>query len=100
MTKAYRVVTGHEEDFYGHSTTIEIAKYFFDKKEAEKFYKKGERTYEITAIYTTYKDGTVVKTTTGAAFYEREVKNARENEKVVKETVINNIYRMEEIEIN
>ncbi len=57
MTKAYKVVEGYEKDIYGYTTNIEIAKYFFNKKDAVAEYKKGEYTYKETAIYTTYKDG-------------------------------------------
>jgi len=98
--KAYKVVTGYEKDFYGYTTNTEIAKYFFNKEDAEAEYKKGEYTNEETVIYTTYKDGTVGRATTGAQWYEEYKKNAKEYEKVVKETTIENIYRMEEIEIN
>lgn len=98
-TKAYKVVTGYETDFYGYSTDIEIAKYFFNKADAEAEYKKGEYPYEQTVIYETLEDGRVMKSTTGIQFYERELRDARENERVVKETEILNAYRMEEIEI-
>ena len=98
MTKAYKVVTGIKGN--ANYNGSEVAKYFFDKKEAEKFYKEGERTFEITAIYTTHADGTITRGIIGATFYEEEVKNARENERVVKETVVENDYRMVEIEIN
>lgn len=100
MVKAYKVVVGYERDDYGYTTNIEVTKYFFNKAEAEAEYKKGEYTYEETAIYTTYKDGTVMRSTTGAQWYEERKKDARKNEKVVKETKIGNHYRMEEIEIN
>jgi hypothetical protein len=100
MTKAYKVVTGHKKDYYGYPTEVEIAKYFFNKEDAETEYKKGEYTFEQTVIYTTYKDGTVGRAITGAIWYEEEKKDAKPNEKVVKETVIDNHYRMEEIEIN
>lgn len=100
MTKAYKVVTGHETDYYGYRTDIEIAKYFFNKEEAEELMKKGEYTYTYTAIYRTRKDGVVTKGTTGAAYYEREKAQAQENEKVVLESEILNHYRLEEIEIN
>ena len=100
MTKAYKVVTGYEKDFYGYTTNNEIAKYFFNKADAEAEYKKGEYAYEQTVIYTTYKDGTVGRATTGAKWYEERKRDAKTNERVVKETTIENEYRMEEIEIN
>lgn len=100
MTKAYKVVTGYKKDFYGYTTNIEIAKYFFNKADAEAEYKKGEYTYEETAIYTTYKDGTVGKATTGAQYYEERKARAKANERVEIEKVTANAYRMEEIEIN
>ena len=100
MTKAYKVVTGHEVNFYGYTTDVETAKYFFNKADAEAEYKKGEYTIEQTVIYTTYKNGTVGKAVTGGIWYEDRKKNAKANERVEKETVIENAYRMEEIEIN
>ena len=100
MTKAYKVVIGHEKDFYGYNTNIEIAKFFFNKEDAEALMKEGEFTEKYTAIYTTDEDGEVRKTCTGAQWYEREKKNARPFEKVVLETRIVNGYRLEEIEIN
>jgi hypothetical protein len=100
MTKAYKVVEGHETDYYGYPTNIEIAKYFFNKEEAEAEYKKGEYTRKETAIYTTYKDGTVGRATTGAKWYEKEKARAKANERVELETVVANRYTMEEIEIN
>lgn len=81
MTKAYKVVTGYEEDFYGYTTDVEIAKYFFNKADAEAEYKKGEYTYKETAIYTTFNDGTVGRATTGANWYE----NAKKKQKRMKE---------------
>ena len=100
MTKAYKVVTGYAKDIYGYTTNTEIAKFFFNKEDAEKLYKEGEYTREETAIYTTFKDGTISKATTGANFYERRKKEAKENERVELEKVVENKYKMEEIEIN
>ena len=100
MTKAYKVVTGYEVDYYGYRTDIEIAKYFFNKEEAEELLKKGEYIYPVTAIYTTLKDGTVTRGTTGARYFEEHKARAKENEKVVIEEEVRNNYRLEEIEIN
>lgn len=98
--KAYKVVMAHTTYSYGKTNKTENAKYFFNKKEAEKFYKTGERAFEVTAIYRTYADGSISRSQTGAIWYEKEVKEARKNERVVKETIIENDYKMEEIEIN
>ena len=40
--KIYRVMTGYETDFYGNTTNVEKAEYFFNKDEAMELYKKGE----------------------------------------------------------
>ena len=98
--KAYKVRTGWEKDFYGNTTNTEIAKYFFNKEEAETYYRTGEYTTEETVIYTTKENGEVVKAITGAQWFEDRKRNAKENERVAKETVIRNAYTIEEIEIN
>ena len=100
MAKAYKVVIGYEVDHYGYRTDIEIAKYFFNKEDAEKLMKEGEYTYPETVIYTTFEDGTVTRGTTGVRYFEEHKVRAKENEKVVIEEEVRNKYRLEEIEIN
>jgi hypothetical protein len=39
--KAYKVLTGYQKDHYGYSTNNEIAKYFFNKEDAEKLLEEG-----------------------------------------------------------
>ena len=97
--KIYRVVTGHAMDEYGYPTGTEIAKYFFDEGKAKAFYKTGEFTEKHTKITTTYEDGYVSVSTTGAEYFEREKKRALPNTKVELVNNTFNKFRFEEVEV-
>lgn len=93
---AYKVILGHETDFYGHATDKEIAKFFFDKEKALELYNTGKVVYEVVVTYT---KGSSLKSETSLANYERCLKYKRENETVVIETKERNKYKFEEITI-
>lgn len=95
----YRVVTGHKTDFYGYNTNEEIAQYFFNKEDAEALYNEGRYTVKATQITTTFANGYVSKSTTGAQFYEVRKANAKPNEVVELIEEEYNRYRMEEVEV-
>ena len=96
----YRVVTGCKVDFYGNSTHEEVAQYFFNKEDAEALYNEGKYTVKSTQITTTYANGYVSKSTTGAQFYEITKANAKPNEVVELIETEYNHYRMEEVEVH
>ena len=95
----YRVVTGCKVDFYGNSTHEEIAQYFFNKEDAEALYNEGKYTVKSTQITTTFANGHISKSRTGAQFYEITKANAKPNEKVELIEQEYNHYRMEEVEV-
>ena len=95
----YRVVTGTKVDFYGYNTHEEIAQYFFNKEDAEALYNEGKYTVKSTQITTTYANGYVGKSTTGAQFYEIRKANAKPNEVVELIEEEHNHYRLEEVEV-
>lgn len=97
----YRVQVGYNTDHYGYRTT-EKAEYYTDKAKAEKRYKEGEFTVKETHITERFSDGTTSISTTGGAFYERELEKAKKDSRIEKVELVEKVYnhfRLEEIQI-
>jgi hypothetical protein len=97
----YRVHVGYNADYYGHPTT-EKAEYYMDKAKAEKRYKEGEFTVKETHTTTRYADGTTHISTTGGAFYKRQLEEAKRDPNIIKVELVDKVYnhfRLDEIQV-
>ena len=98
--KAYKVTKGYVKNDY-NQIVCEDCEYFFNKEDALKVYKKGERKTHDYIVTTTYKNGYVDVGSVGEVLYEKYKKEAETNPniKVEAKEKIENYYTMREIDI-
>ena len=98
--KAYKVTKGYIKNDY-NQIVCEDCEYFFNKEDALKVYKRGERKTYNYIVTTTYKNGNVDVGSVGEVLSEKYKEEAKTNPniKVEAREKIENYYTMQEIDI-